>query len=332
MKRPRLRRLRSLAGLSLLAILLLIVTGCVQSDSEENRIYSDPAAAADLDLPENPRVVALGWSDGEIALSLGVAPVAIYDWMGFGPDGKGVGSWISGEFGDETPEIISAASAGDFNYQQIEEFEPDLILNVRAKADSKVTERLAQIAPVVAAPDGTADYAVNWKVQSELIGNALGRSDEAQEQIDQTVALQDRIREAHPEFAGKTFVWGAKFGEAYGAYTAGDARFDTFAELGFVLYPPVEQLTSQGFFASVPAEQVSALDAQVAVFTPIGMPFTALQEDPLLNTLPVVRDGRAIEMAEDDPVAQAVSAGTPASLRYALEALEPRLVEAVGRL
>ncbi|MGV9710698.1 ABC transporter substrate-binding protein [Gordonia sp. NPDC003424] len=323
---------RAVTFLSLVVMVLFVGTACVQSDSTENPVYSNPSETPDLGLPDNPRVVALGWSDGEIALSLGVKPVAIYDWMSFGAANKGVGSWATDEFGSDTPQIIDAASAGDFNYQQIKELDPDLILNVRAKADSKVTDSLKAIAPVVTAPAGTPDYAINWKVQTQLIANALGKSAEGEKQITETTDLQAKIRSENPDFAGKTFVWGAKFGTAYGAYLPGDARFDTIAELGFVEFPPVKDLQAQGFFATVPVEKVSALDAQVAVFSTIGMPLSALQSDNLINSLPVTRDGRAIEMGETDPIAQAMSAGTPESLRFALDGLTPQLAAATAKV
>ncbi|ROZ99333.1 ABC transporter substrate-binding protein [Gordonia sp. OPL2] len=324
------RRLTGVIGIVM--VLALALSGCIQSDSTENTVYSDPSATPDLGLPDNPRVVALGWSDGEIALSLGVKPVAIYDWMSFGAQSKGVGQWASAEFGSDTPQIISAASAGDFNYQQIKELNPDLILNVRSKSDSKVTDSLKAIAPVVTAPAGTPDYAINWKMQTQLIANALGKSAEGDEQIKQTTDLQTSLKQQNPGFAGKTFVWGAKFGSAYGAYLPGDARFDTIAELGFVQYPPVAQLQAQGFFAAVPVEKVTALDGQVAVFAPIGMPLSQLQNDNLINSLPVTRDGRAIELAETDPIVQAMSAGTPESLRFALERLTPMLATAAAKV
>lgn len=325
-----LRRLTRLLGLVLIA--LFAVTACVQTEDKENQVYSDPSATPDLGLPENPRVVALGWSDGEIALSLGVKPIAIYDWMSFGAQTKGVGSWAAAEFGSDTPQLIDAASAGEFNYQQIKELNPDLILNVRAKADSKVTDSLKEIATVVTAPAGTPDYAINWKLQTQLIANALGKSTEGEEQIKQTTDLQAKLRSENPNFAGKTFVWGAKFGTAYGAYLPGDARFDTIAELGFVEFPPVNALQAQGFFAAVPVEKVASLNAQVAVFSTIGLPLSDLQNDNLINSLSVVRDGRAIELAETDPIAQAMSAGTPESLRFALEQLTPQLATAVAKL
>ncbi|GAA3703938.1 ABC transporter substrate-binding protein [Gordonia hankookensis] len=327
---PSVRRLSSLIGL--VVVLALAMTGCIQSDDTENAVYSDPSTTADLGLPDNPRVVALGWSDGEIALSLGVKPVAIYDWMSFGAGAKGVGPWATDQFGSDSPEIISAASAGDFNYQQIKELNPDLILNVRAKSDAKVTDSLKAIAPVVTAPANAPDYAVNWKTQTQLIANALGKSSDGEAQIKQTTDLQSRLRSENPAFAGKTFVWGAKFGSAYGAYLPGDARFDTIAELGFIQFPPVAQLRAQGFFASVPVEKVSSLDSQVAVFAPIGMPLAQLQDDNLINSLPVTRDGRAVELAETDPIVQGMSAGTPESLRYALERITPMLAGAAAKV
>ncbi|MET9202640.1 ABC transporter substrate-binding protein [Gordonia sp. NPDC003585] len=321
-----------LLGIGMMLGLVIALGGCIQTDTTENQVYSDPSSTPDLGLPDSPRVVALGWSDGEIALGLGVKPIAIYDWMSFGADTKGVGSWASAQFGTDTPTLIPAASAGDFNYQQIKELNPDLILNVRAKADSKVTDSLKEIAPVVTAPEGAPDYAVNWKVQTTLIANALGKRDEGQAQITKTTDLQNQIKTANPAFAGKTFNWGAKFGSAYGAYLPGDARFDTFAELGYVQYPPVKDLQAQGFFAAVPVEKVSALDSQVAVFTTISLPFSALQNDPLINSLPVTRDGRAIELPEDDPIVQAMGAGTPGSLYFALQQITPKLAAATAKV
>lgn len=85
-------------------------------------------------------------------------------------------------------------------------------------------------------------------------------------------------------------------------------------------------------FAAVPVEKVSALDGQVAVVAPIDMPLSQLQNDNLINSLPVTRDGRAIELAETDPIMQAMSAGTPESLRFALQRLTPMLATAAAKV
>ncbi|MEU8898633.1 ABC transporter substrate-binding protein [Nocardia sp. NPDC048505] len=320
------RRFR--AVVAVLAGVALAATACVKSSDTVHEVFADPAGTPGYSLPENPRVVALGWSDGAVAAELGVLPVAVYDWMSFGAATKGVGEWDAAAFGDSTPELLSAQSAGDFNMQQIQELEPDLILNVRAKADSGVTDNLRKIAPVVTAPAGTGDFAVDWQTQAKLIGAALGKRAEADKIIAETTGAQRSVAAAHPEFAGKTFVYAAKYGTAYGAYLAGDARFDFFADLGFVPNPPVTRLQSSGFFAQVPVERVGDLDAQVAVFTTIGLPFADLENDSLINSLAVVRDGHAVRLPDDDPAVQALAAGTPKSLRVALERITPQLAAA----
>lgn len=107
-------------------------------------------APADGDLT----VVALGWSDAEVALALGVKPVAVYDWQGFGEPNKGVGPWATELFGDVTPTVL--ANSGDsLDYEAIQVLEPDLILNTRSGGDQAQYERLSSIAPTVSPPAGT---------------------------------------------------------------------------------------------------------------------------------------------------------------------------------
>lgn len=328
MKRSKMRLLAVLAAL---AAVVSVAAGCSSSsDNADGKVVGsvDRGPMTEVRASDGGlRVVALGWSDGEIALSLGVKPVAVYDWMGFGEDNKGVGPWAADKFGDDSPTVIKN-SGTTYNYEQIELLEPDLILNVRASGDSKVFDRLSQIAPVAAAPEGTPDFAVNWRDQTEVIGKAIGRADEAKAAVADTDEEIAAAKSANPSFAGKSFVYAAKFGDAYGAYLPGDARFDVFAELGFTSHQPVEELESSGFFANVPAEKVTALDADAAVFTTISKPLAELQSDRLINSLPVVRDKRAVILDEKDEINQGLSAGTPQSIALAVEAATPKLAAA----
>src|SRR3712207_1067317 len=107
-----------LRGAALLAVGVL-VTSCGSGDTESSGDAagsSSPSGSGDafpvtvetafgaVEVPEEPqRVVALGWSDAETALALGVQPVGASDWLGFG--GEGVGPWAEGRY-DEAPEII----------------------------------------------------------------------------------------------------------------------------------------------------------------------------------------------------------------------------------
>ncbi|WP_134323653.1 ABC transporter substrate-binding protein [Cumulibacter soli] len=331
-----MRIVRHLTAAAVALALPLAIAGC--GSSEDDAASGDIVGAVDRGPTTDVRasdgglkVVALGWSDGEIALDLGIEPIAIYDWQGHGEDNNGVGPWAADKFTGDAPEVIENTGT-TYNYEQIELLEPDVILNVRASADPEVFDRLTEIAPVAAAPEGTADFAVDWATQTEIIGKAIGKESEATASIEETNASIEAVAEANPDFADKTFAYGAKFGDAYGAYLAGDARFDVFASMGFVPNPEVEALESQGFFASVPIEQAPALDADVAILTTIGVPFDELENDPVISSLDVVSSGRAILLEETSEINTALAAGTPESITLAVEGAEPLLVEAVAQL
>ncbi|WFR74595.1 hypothetical protein P9209_15885 [Prescottella defluvii] len=53
--------------------------------------------------------------------------------------------------------------------------QPDLIIGVTAGFDANTYARLSSIAPTIARPTGTSEYAVGRAEQTELIGTALGR-------------------------------------------------------------------------------------------------------------------------------------------------------------
>jgi iron complex transport system substrate-binding protein len=274
-------------------------------------------------------VVALGWSDAEVALALGVQPVAVYDWQAFGEANKGVGPWATALFGDVQPTIL--ANVGDaLDYEAISVLEPDLILNTRSAGEQTQYDRLATIAPTVSPPTGTAAFGTGWDVQTQLVADALGKPAEGEALVTE---IQDEITsaaEANPAFTGKTAVAATKFGDGYGAYIAGDARWDLLEAMGFVQNPPVLQLPAQGFYVPVSAEQISAFDAEVAVMFPIGYTLAELQADPLISSLTVVQDRRTVFLAADDQLSQAFSAASPLSIPIAVDGIVPQLAAIAG--
>lgn len=275
------------------------------------------------------RVVALGWSDAEMALALGVQPVAVFDWQGFGAENNGVGPWATDLF-DTAPEIIERGDES-LNYEQIELLDPDVILNVRSGNDEQEFDRLSEIAPTVYAPEGTDAFATSWDVQVDVVSQALGLGGAG-------VALADDVKgqiaaaaEANPEFAGKTITAATKFGDAYGAYLPGDGRFDLLAELGFVQSPGVSELESAGFFANASVEQVGLLDADVVVVLPIGFTKAEVEADPLIASLPAVVAGRSIVIDPASEVSGAYSAASVLSLPVVLDQLVPLLKAAAAK-
>ncbi len=282
-------------------------------------------APADGDLT----VVALGWSDAEIALALGVKPVGVYDWQSFGEANKGVGPWATPLFGDVQPTILQ--NVGDaLDYEAISVLQPDLILNTRSAGDQTQYDRLSSIAPTISPPAGTAAFGTGWDVQTQLVADALGKSAEGEDLVTQVKDKIAATAQANPSFQGKTAVAATKFGDGYGAYITGDARWDLLQSLGFVQNPPVLQLPAQGFYVPVSAEQISTFDADLAVMFPIGYTLAELQADPLISSLKVVQEGRTVFLAADDQLSQAFSAASPLSIPIAVDGIAPQLAKITG--
>jgi len=336
-----------------IAIAALALTGC--SASSEPSTSADPSDAApsdaateesgellasvdtmfgtiDIPVPADGEltVVALGWSDAETALALGVKPVAVYDWLSYGEEGKAVGPWAADLWGDESPTVLPRVD-GDLDYELIQSLEPDLILNVRSANDEAQFERLSTIAPTVYGPEGAPAYATPWRDHTEMIAEALGKADEGEAMVAEVDSQISDAAAAHPEFADKTAVSGSKFGDAYGANLSGDFRWDLLEEVGFTMNPPVLDLEASGFYANVSLEQVSVFDADVAVLMPIGYTLDELKADPLLASLDVVKDGRAVLLDGAADLANAFSAASIVSIPVAVEELVPLLAEAASK-
>jgi len=275
------------------------------------------------------RVVALGWSDAEMALALGVQPVAVFDWQGFGAETNGVGPWASDLF-DEAPEIIERGDE-TLNYEQIELLDPDLILNTRSANDEQEFDRLSEIAPTVYAPEGTDAFATTWDVQVDVVSQALGLGDAGATLAEGVTEQLTAAAEANPEFAGKTITGISKFGDAYGAYLPGDGRFDLLADLGFVQAPGVSQLDAAGFYANASVEQVGLLDADVVVVLPIGFTKAEVEADPLIASLSAVAAGRSVIIDPSTELSDAYSAASVLSIPVVLDQLVPLLKAAAAK-
>jgi iron complex transport system substrate-binding protein len=280
-------------------------------------------AFGDVEVEEEPqRVVALGWSDAETALALGVQPVGASDWLGFG--GEGVGPWAEGRY-DEAPEIIETLEP---SLEAVAALEPDLILDTRSDGTQERYDSLSAIAPVVGQPEGVGAYQTTWQQQLDLVGQALGRTEEAgQLRGDLEQALADAAA-AHPEFDGTEVAVGAYTAEGFGAYVRGDTRVDLMEALGFTNKQAVEDLATENFFVPVSDEQVSLLDAPLTVVFPIFVDPAQITGNPLWQTLGSVQQGNAVVL-EDQTLVNAFSSGSVLGQRYALDTAVPLFAQAL---
>lgn len=326
-----------LRGAALLAAAALVVTGCGSDDDTAGNSGDDGGSSSsgafpvtvstafgDVEIEEEPtRVVALGWGDAETALALGVQPVGASDWLAFG--GEGVGPWSEGLYA-EAPEIIDTLEP---SLEAIAALEPDLILDTKSDGTQDRYDLLSQIAPTVGMPEGAEAYQTGWEEQLELVGQALGRTEQADALAAEVSQAYEDAAAEHPEFEGTEVAVAAFTSEGFGAYVQGDARVDLMEELGFVNAPAIQEQATDSFFVPVSEEQVSLLDAELTVAFPIYVEATEFTSNPLWQALPSVQEGRAVVL-EDDVLVSAFSIGTAPGILYALENTVPLFAEALA--
>ncbi|MGY2128005.1 iron-siderophore ABC transporter substrate-binding protein [Blastococcus sp. SYSU DS0617] len=326
---------RPLLRAAVLTAAALVVTGCGSDDTGGSSggdgggsssgafPVTVDTAFGEVEIEEEPtRVVALGWGDAETALALGVEPVGASDWLAFG--GEGVGPWSEGY--DEVPEIIETMEP---SFEAIAALEPDLILDTKSDGTQERYDLLSRIAPTVGMPEGVDPYQTSWDQQLELVGQALGRTDEAEELAAEVTQAFEDAAAAHPEFDGTEVAVAAFTAEGFGAYVQGDARVDFMEELGFVNEPEIQEQATDSFFVGVSEEQVSLLDSDLTVAFPIFVEASEFTSNPLWQALPSVQDGRAVVL-EDETLASAFSIGTAPGILYALDETVPLFAEALS--
>ncbi|GLY29953.1 iron-siderophore ABC transporter substrate-binding protein [Kineosporia sp. NBRC 101731] len=332
---PRRRSARIAVIAIAAAAMATALTACGDSDSDASAASSETSATSvfpatiatkfgDVKIDAKPeRVVALGWSDAETALALGVQPVGASDWLGFG--GEGVGPWAQGKY-TKAPELIATMEP---EFEKIAALAPDLILDVRSSGDQKRYDTLSKIAPTVGVPEGGDNYLTTWEQQTTMISEALGVPDEGKKLISDTNAEFARYADENPDFKGKTITVGSKTSEGYGAYLTGDARVDFVEKLGFENNPTVQKQAGDSFFISVSGENLKQLDADAVLMMPIFIDAKEITDDALFKAVPAVKAGHDV-VIDDTNISNAFSAGTPAATSYALEKVVPLLKTALG--
>ena len=338
MSRPALRT-AALRGAALLAA-ALVVTSCGDDSSNDTTgsgsdsgsggasaafpVSIDTAFGSVEVKAEPKRVVALGWSDAETALALGVQPVGASDWLGFG--GEGVGPWAQGLY--KTPPTIIETLEPSF--EEIAALKPDLILDTRSSGDQARYEQLSKIAPTIEPPKGAEQYLTTWEQQLDMVGKALGRSDEAAELKSGVEQAFADAKKAHPEFSGKSVVVGTRTSETYGAYVEGDSRVDFMEQLGFTNSKAVQDKAGDSFSVDLSNEQLPLLDADLTVMFPIFIDASTITGDPLFQAVPSVKAGHSVVLT-DKALVNAFSSGDALGIRYALDQAVPQFAAAVAK-
>ncbi|MCF6509856.1 iron-siderophore ABC transporter substrate-binding protein [Blastococcus sp. MG754426] len=269
---------------------------------------------------EPERVVTWGWGSTDAAIALGVVPVAI-PTQSYGGDEEGVLPWVRERLeqdGAELPELLPDQTEAPV--EAIAAADPDLILAPYSGLTESEYELLSQIAPTVAYPD--EPWATPWRETIEIVGEALGRDEQAADllaDIDEQVAEQAA---AHPELTGLTVaaVWPAP--DSFSVYKPADARVDFLLDLGMESAPSVAALgdgEGETFYYTLSPERLGELSSDVLVaYADTEAAMEEFLSGPQGQLMEQVRTGAVAQVVGQQLIA-AVSPPTALSLTWGLD-------------
>ncbi|GAA3678375.1 iron complex transport system substrate-binding protein [Yimella lutea] len=281
------------------------------------------------------RVVTLGWSDQDVAVSLGVAPVGAPEVTWGGNAGKST-DWYDAalaKIGGKQPTRYSDADGTPFD--KVAALKPDLILATNSGITKDDYAKLSKIAPVVAYPD--QPWGTSWQQSLDLVGKAFGKSTEAAKlKTDTENSIKTAVAK-YPAIKGKSAAW-AWFTPTdlskVSFYTSIDNRPRMLEAFGMTTPSFVTKLSAGKpnlFSVDVSAENASTADADVLVFYVDNAAQTKqITGNALLSKIPALQRGSYVA-SSDNVAAMPMSSPTPLSIPTALEKFLPQLAAAAAK-
>ncbi|ODT82604.1 MAG: iron siderophore-binding protein [Pelagibacterium sp. SCN 64-44] len=268
-------------------------------------------------IPAKPeRVASIDYGGIGNLLALGVQPVIVRDWRDNFP--FTAGPWAQPYLKTE-PVVLS----GDLDLELIARENPDVIIALWSGIDQDVYDKLSLIAPVVAVPEGIADYSLPWDQRALIAGRAVGEQAEAENQIAAIEARLEQVRSSHPEWQGKTAVVGSVHNGEFSAYNKLDVRAQFMAAMGFVTPKALDDATGEAFSIRFSPEITEPIDADVIVWYGMTQGLQAALDFPARPFLKAPALGAEIFLT-DEQVA-AFARVTLLSIPVTIETLVPML-------
>lgn len=288
-------------------------------------------AYGETTIEEEPeRVVALGWSDPDVVLSLGVVPVGASN-NSWGGTKEGSTVWFDEALaeldGAEAPVRIDDTSSGIAGaVGDIAKLQPDLVVATNSGMTKAEYQKLSKLGvPVVAYP-GEA-WMTSWRDSLEIIGKALGRNQLADEVEADVEGVLSEAKEEHPNLIGKShFVSWIDPTDTSSVGVYGDNRATVLTEIGMTQPSWVEKITKGEAYGTISAERAGTLEFDMVLLTAESRAEAdKLMNDKLIAKIPAVAAGNVWWDLPDHSTAYALDVATPLSLPHMVEHLLPEL-------
>jgi ABC-type Fe3+-citrate transport system substrate-binding protein len=146
--------------------------------------------------------VTVGLNEQDAFFALGVAPVGVTDWMGFE---NGIGPWAqeAAKAAGDPPELLT--NTDGIRFEKIAALRPDVIVALYSDLKESDYEKLSQIAPVVASPDGHADFGIPWQ-ETTPSATACTTSLDVHDEGRDFVVLESRPDDAYNAVGAQTVL------------------------------------------------------------------------------------------------------------------------------
>jgi len=255
----------------LLLIPVLLIAACGGSDEPESQSGSQSSGAfpvtiehkyGSTQIEKQPkRVVAVGYTEQDNILALGIKPVGEREFLG-GYDYKNR-PWAQDALGGTQPESVGQEQV---NFERVASLRPDVLLGVNSGMSSRDYKTMSKIAPTVPQTDEFIDFGMPWQEQTRMIGQALGLDDKAEQVVKDAEAKIAAVAKENPDFEGKTaaLAYGSGGGK-FGAYSSQDYRTRFFEDLGFKTPKTIDKIAGKSFYVDFSKEQVRLIDQDVIV-------------------------------------------------------------------
>ncbi len=235
------------------------------------------------------RVLALGQTDCDPLVALGVTPIAIGSFLDDWYDP--IFPWNETGLGQDMKQVRFY----DLEFEKIAALAPDLITMVSGGISKKDYETLTEIAPVVGPPEGYQDSAVPYGPHTLLIGRAVGKEAEAQAAVDALDAQFAQIREEHPEWEGLTAVHAESYTGAFYVLGENAPRTTFLTSIGFAAAPALSEITGDEYSKEISAEELDLVGGlDLVVWTTDEGAIPDLQADPVVSRLASVKNGNVV--------------------------------------
>ncbi|WP_240989365.1 iron-siderophore ABC transporter substrate-binding protein [Salipiger mangrovisoli] len=268
------------------------------------------------------RVVSLGYNTQDALLALGIAPIGLRYWYGDYP--HGVWPWAQELLGDAEPTVMT----GEVSIETVASLAPELIVASGSGISQAEYALLSQIAPVLLQDPAHSTYGSPWDVELRRIGRATGTSDRAEQLIADLRGRFAAMREAHPDWQGRSAVCAWHDGGQTGAFMGGDTRAQFLSELGFRAPDALSAMqVIDGFYTSLSPEDLSPIDADLLIWISSDARAGDIATLAMRRTLAAYAEGREVFCGE--LMAGALSFGSVLSMPFALEHLEAEFAAAL---